>query len=155
MPFMVFSFIFIILGWFWNFLIISVTESLLTGSGDKNYYLNLDFPQDSQSMTLMFQNSLSSETTLSSSIRVVVLLSPTLLERKGFAVFQNCLLSVIFLTLGCQSHFPFLFEILQHSDLFVCCKPVHIPKILYSGNLLRNLEWVIITFRTSFVIKED
>ena len=103
----------------------------------------------------MFQNSLSSETTLSSSIRVVVFLSPTLLERKGFAVFQNCLLSVIFLTLGCQSHFPFLFEILQHSDLFVCCKPVYTPKILYSGNLLRNLEWVIITFRTSLVIKED
>ena len=36
MPLMVFSFIFIILGWFWNFLIISVTDLLLTGSRDKN-----------------------------------------------------------------------------------------------------------------------
>ena len=31
-----FSFIFIMLRWFWNFLIISVTDLLLTGSSDKN-----------------------------------------------------------------------------------------------------------------------
>ena len=109
MPLMVFSFIFIILGWFWNFLIIQSLICYLQAPETKIYYLNLDFPQDSQSMILMFQNSLSSETTLSSSVRVVILLSPTLLERKGFAVFQNCLLSVIYLIsrLSKQFSFPF------------------------------------------------
>ena len=43
--------------------------------------------------------SLSSETSLSFIIRVIFSLPPTPLEKKGFTVFQSCLLPVIFLTL--------------------------------------------------------
>ena len=64
---------------------------------------------------------LSLETTLSPSIRVILSLSSNVLERKGFTVFQNYLLSVIFLTLR-------LLKSVKYS--FVCCKLVYITEIL-------------------------
>ena len=89
-----FPFIFIILGSFWNFLIrylqapqtnfLLIPKSSTTAS---EYDLNVS------------ATSLSSKTTLPHSIGVILLLSLTLLEKKSFTVFQNCLLSVIFLTL--------------------------------------------------------
>ena len=90
----------IMLVWFWNFVIISFTDSLLTGSSNINLLLIPKFFTIVSKYGLNFSaTSLSSETTFSPYIRVILSLPPTLPEKKGFMVFQNCLLSVICLTL--------------------------------------------------------
>ena len=90
---------FIILRWFWNFLIISFTDLLFTGSSDVNLLLIPKFSTIVSNYDLnVSATSLSSDTALSPSIRVILSLL-TLLEKKGYEVSENCLLSVIFLTL--------------------------------------------------------
>ena len=90
----------IMLVWFWNFVIISFTDSLLTGSSNINLLLIPKFFTIVSKYGLnVSATSLSSETTFSPYIRVILSLPPTLPEKKGFMVFQNCLLSVICLTL--------------------------------------------------------
>ena len=89
-----FSFIFIKLGWFRNFLIISVTDSLLTGSLDIDLLIKPKFFS-----TVAKHDVIMSATSLLYSVRVIYSFLPTLLEKKGLKVCQNCLLSVIFLAL--------------------------------------------------------
>ena len=95
-----FSFIFIVIGWFWNFLIISFTDSLLTGSSYINLLLISKFFTIVSKYDLKVSViSLSSETTFFPSIRFIRSLSPNVLEKQGLTDFQNYLLSVIFLIL--------------------------------------------------------
>ena len=142
------SFISIIFGWFWNFLIISVTDSLLTWSSDIN-------------LILISTTNTARVSEYNSNVSVTSLPSDTFPCRQscwwknGFKIFYNCLLSVIFLTLRLLKQFFFTFSNHCNTKISFFVVSLFTFRDFVFRNLLVNLEWVIRAFRTSLVVKED